>query len=115
MVAGLTFQMARVVNFIAHYQRQHSGLSPTYREIARGIGKRSPGDVHRMLHRMAARGHVHFLPGQARSIQLGAAPDPIPREPGLRLFEVMAKRCAQSGVSITAMLAAVARLQEESQ
>lgn len=68
---GLTNAQRELLRFIETYILDH-GYSPSFSEIAEGIGLKSKGPVHDMVQRLVERGRVSFTPGRARSITITA-------------------------------------------
>lgn len=68
---GLTPAQRDLLKFIEGYIVDH-GHSPSFSEIAEGIGLKSKGPVHDMVQRLVERGRVSFTPGRARSITITA-------------------------------------------
>jgi hypothetical protein len=66
---GLTPRQAECLAFIRAYIDSH-GCSPSYQEIADGIGVVSKGHVHGLIHQLAARGHLAMGVGKNRAIVL---------------------------------------------
>ena len=65
----LTASQSKTYQFIQQYIRKNS-YSPTMAEIAKGIGIRSRGVVHRYVHDLVAKGLVQVMPNRRRNIQL---------------------------------------------
>lgn len=68
-VGGLTPRQRDVLDFIRSHQGEH-GVTPTYDEIAAGIGLSSKSGIARMIDGLEERGFVTRLPGRWRSIVL---------------------------------------------
>lgn len=66
----LTKQMRAVKDFIEDFMVVHDGMSPTFAEIAKGIGLKSKSGAHRLVTDLEERGHVRRLTYRARSIQI---------------------------------------------
>jgi DNA-binding MarR family transcriptional regulator len=66
---GLTPRQSDALRFIREYLTAN-GITPTYDEIAPGIGLRSKAGVHRLVSALEERGHITRMPGRARSIAL---------------------------------------------
>ena len=66
---GLTAPQGEALNFIASFVRRH-GWSPSYSEIAAGLGLRGRGAVHALVHHLQDRGAIRIAPGRARSITI---------------------------------------------
>jgi len=58
-----------VLDFIRAYIRLH-GVSPSYEVIAKGIGLNSKSNVHRIVHRLKADGHLTIKPYKFHAIKL---------------------------------------------
>lgn len=70
---GLTPRQAEALTFIIAFQRDRL-ISPSVREIARGIGASSNSTVQRLLEGLRERGRIVWRPGLSRSIEIVAAP-----------------------------------------
>lgn len=68
---GLTQPQSKVLAFVASFTGEH-GYSPTYREIAQGIGlsAKTRGRVHAIVGQLEERGFVRRLRQHARSISI---------------------------------------------
>jgi SOS-response transcriptional repressor LexA len=66
-IGGLTIRQRDVLNFILAHNKEH-GVAPSIREIARGVGIKSPGRISVILRILAERDYITRLPGRARSI-----------------------------------------------
>ena len=58
-----------VLDFIRAYIRLH-GVSPSYEVIAKGIGLKSKSNIHRIVHRLRADGHIVTKPYKFHAIKL---------------------------------------------
>lgn len=58
-----------VLDFIRAYIRLH-GVSPSYEVIAKGIGLKSKSNIHRIVHRLKADGHLVTKPYKFHAIKL---------------------------------------------
>lgn len=68
-MSGITPAQHRALTFIRQYVAAN-GYSPTFREIAGGVGLKSSSEAHRLVHGLVDRGSVKLLPRRARSIEL---------------------------------------------
>lgn len=68
----LTPVQQKTLDFIRRY-RQRCGCSPSFAEIAAGIGIRSRGVVHRYVQALIAAGHLRQRPGRKRGLELTTA------------------------------------------
>lgn len=64
---GLTKRQSEALAFIRGFI-EAKGYSPSYSEIATGIGAGSKGEVHRLVHQLKGRGAVTLGEGRGRSI-----------------------------------------------
>lgn len=69
---GLTPKQRKLLDFIADYQRDHRGDSPSFEEMAAGIGLASKAPVHRLLEGMEERGAIVRDRRRARAIRIVA-------------------------------------------
>jgi len=58
--------------YIARYQRQSGGVSPSVREIMRAMGMVSSGHAQRLLDELELLGWIERLPAKHRAIELKA-------------------------------------------
>lgn len=65
----MTPRQRRVLGFIADFIRDE-GYSPSYDEIAAGLGYKAKSNVWRIVHRLRQEGHLSGLNGQSRSLQI---------------------------------------------
>jgi SOS-response transcriptional repressor LexA len=67
----MTRQQARLLQFIAEYQRGHGGeASPSLDEMSHALGLRSKAGVSRLLARLEDSGRIVRRPHRARSVRL---------------------------------------------
>ena len=66
---SLTQRQKDVLDFVIHFQ-SNKGFSPTYKEIADGLGVRSVGGVAAHISKLVDRGYVKTLPGNRRMIEV---------------------------------------------
>ncbi|WP_049976334.1 LexA family transcriptional regulator [Azospirillum sp. B506] len=71
-VTGLTPRQRKLLDFIDQYQRDHRGDSPSFAEMAAGIGLASKAPVHRLLEGMEERGAIVRDRRRARAIRIVA-------------------------------------------
>lgn len=69
-LAGLTKRQADTLKFIDAFQTERE-CSPTYSEIAEGIGLTSKGRAHRIVSGLIERGRLSHVPNRARSFVIG--------------------------------------------
>jgi SOS-response transcriptional repressor LexA len=65
----MTERRKLVLEFIRAYVRLH-GVPPSYEVIAKGIGLRSKSNIHRIIHRLKADGHLVTKPYKFHAIKL---------------------------------------------
>lgn len=69
MGTGLTRKQAALLDWLRAYCDKHQS-SPSFDEMAVGIGERSKSGVHRLVEALVERGHVEYIPNRARTIRL---------------------------------------------
>jgi repressor LexA len=72
----LTQRQKSLVKFIDAYQQTHGGVSPRYREMADGVGLKSKGNIHKLLHNLQEMGVVRWMPNRHQAIEI-MKPKPI--------------------------------------
>lgn len=65
----MTPQRQLVLDFIKAYMRLH-GISPSYETIAKGLGLKGKGNIHRIIHRLQDDGHLTVTPHKFRSVKI---------------------------------------------
>jgi len=65
----MTKRRQLVLDFIRAYIRLH-GVSPSYEVIAKSLGLSSKSNIHRIIHRLKADGHLDLKPYKFHSIKL---------------------------------------------
>ena len=65
----MTERRKLVLEFIRAYVKLH-GVSPSYEVIAKGIGLNSKSNIHRIVHRLKADGHLVTKPYKFHAIKL---------------------------------------------
>lgn len=65
----MTPRQKEVLDFIKDYWAKN-GYAPTYEAICLGLGIRSKGNVHEIIHALQERGFITFIPRRARSIRV---------------------------------------------
>ena len=65
----MTDRRKLVLEFIRAYVKLH-GVSPSYEVIAKGIGLKSKSNIHRIVHRLKADGHLVTKPYKFHAIKL---------------------------------------------
>lgn len=66
----LTERQRRVMDFIAGFLREHN-YSPSFQEIADGLGLNSIATVHKHIATLARKGYLKRAPNQSRSLEPG--------------------------------------------
>ena len=66
---SLTPRQKDCLDFIVSYTKE-KGYSPSYREIAEGIGVKAISNVHYYVERLKRRGYVKTVYGSERSIEV---------------------------------------------
>lgn len=68
-MSGLTARQSECLAFIQDTMAV-SKIGPSFDEIKAALGLSSKSGVHRLVHGLAERGHIHFTPDRRRTIQL---------------------------------------------
>lgn len=72
----LTKKQRRVIDYIGSFQ-ELNGYSPSYEEIAEGLGYRSKGTVHKHLKHLVEKGMITKQWNRSRSIEIVSEPSEI--------------------------------------
>ena len=75
----LTKRQSQALHFI-HDNTGADGVSPSFKEIMEHMGMRSKANIHRIVHALAERGFISFIPGRARSIKVIGMPGRLANE-----------------------------------
>jgi repressor LexA len=68
-MSAVTKQQRRTLNFIIAFIKRNR-YSPSYQEIADGIGVKSKSGIVRLVDQLARRGAIRRVEGQHRSIEV---------------------------------------------
>jgi len=77
MSSLLTPPQQRVFTWVEDFIAQH-GVSPTYREIQKGLNYRSPAPVQLHIHALVEKGFISHRAGQSRSLRVLRSSHSIP-------------------------------------
>jgi DNA-binding CsgD family transcriptional regulator len=69
-VSGLTARQADCLRFIVAHQHENDGITPSYAEIADGLGLVSKSGVLRLLRALERRGRILRPANQSRAITI---------------------------------------------
>lgn len=86
----MTKRQLEILNFIARYQAEHEGVSPSIREMSEGLLISSTGGLSRQLRVLEAHGLIHRRPGAPRAITI--IPDSLSHIPTERLLDELHRR-----------------------
>lgn len=67
---ALTKRQKEVLDFISAYQVENDGISPSYEEIARGMGLASIATVHKHISALQTKNYLHRSHNQSRSVEV---------------------------------------------
>lgn len=71
---GMTPKQSALLDFVARYQRERRGVSPSFDEMAKAVGLKSKSGVHRLIEGLVERGAIVRLKNHARALQVVTAP-----------------------------------------
>jgi repressor LexA len=71
----MTRLQSRLLRFIATYQAENSGISPSYSEMATALGLKSKGQVARIIGALEEQGFIARLKHATRAIQILMLPE----------------------------------------
>jgi len=77
MRSPLSSPQQRVFDWIEDYIAQHT-VSPSYREIQKGLGYRSPAPIEAHVKNLALKGFLSYVPKRSRSISILRSSRSIP-------------------------------------
>ena len=77
----MTRRQKQLIEFIGIYQDKH-GISPSYDEMAEGLGLKSKSGVHRLVRALEEMGHIVHHHHRARAISIIKV-DPTPEDAGI--------------------------------
>lgn len=112
----MTRVQAGALSFIAQ-RIAASGQSPSYDEIAAGLGMKSKSQINRLVVALEERGFIRRLPGRARCIEVIRLPDALAPKLVDRTIDAERARCAaivrlvgteHAGVFVTTTIAVAA-------
>ncbi len=76
---ALTRRQKQVLDFLQKFI-DRNGYSPSFEEIAAGLGLRSLATVHKHLQTLEKKGHIRRGYNQSRSLEIIALPQPVEQE-----------------------------------
>lgn len=68
MAMSLTRKQADLLAYIALYQEQNNGVSPSFLEMAKALDLRSKSGVHRLIAALEERGRIIRMHDRARAV-----------------------------------------------
>jgi repressor LexA len=99
----LTSEQQRVYNYLVSF-RNENGFPPTVREVALGLGYKSPNNARQHLQLIEQKGHIRIIPQIARGIEFLAEADNITvREDVAEEYGVPLIGSVAAGLPITAI------------
>lgn len=66
----MTLKQKELLDFIANYQREQGGVSPTYREMMGAMGLASTSGIRRLLDGLEVQGYIRRHPSRARTVEV---------------------------------------------
>lgn len=70
MAMSTTHAQAELLAFIARYQEENNGVSPSYEEMMEGLGSTSKSGIHRMLCALEGRKRIRRMFAKSRAIEI---------------------------------------------
>jgi SOS-response transcriptional repressor LexA len=64
----MTALQRRLYDYIDSYWKEF-GFAPSYAQMAFGLGVKSKSNIYRLIHAMAAAGHVEIVQSRCRSVR----------------------------------------------
>lgn len=84
----LTRKQRELLLFISAHQAD-TGVTPSFDEMARGLGLASKSGVHRLISGLEERGYVRRLPHRARAIDVVRMPPDLANKPSSPLLSYL--------------------------
>jgi len=72
----MTAKQLALLRWTCGFRAAH-GYSPSFRQMAQGLGYTSPGTTHRLAQKLAERGYIKLTSGGVQVLR----PVPVPRAP----------------------------------
>jgi repressor LexA len=99
----LTSEQQRVYNYLVSF-RNENGFPPTVREVATGLGYKSPNNARQHLQLIEQKGHIRIIPQIARGIEfLSESDNNTVREDVAEEYGVPLIGSVAAGLPITAI------------
>jgi repressor LexA len=99
-MSKLTFEQQRVYNFMLSF-RDKNGFPPTVREIAAGLGYKSPNNARQHMQLIEQKGYIRTVPSIARGIEFLNEAAPVEK-----LENVVEEEVEEHGVPLIGSVAA---------
>lgn len=96
MAMSLTHKQALLLDFIAFYQRENGGVSPSFEQMAEAVDLKSKSGVARLMDALEERGRIVRPPyRRARAIEIVQSTD-LAGIPTVALIAELTRRSAQN-------------------
>lgn len=73
----LTKRQSQLLTYIARYQDENAGTSPSFEEMRAGIGLASKSNIHRLVTGLIERGFLAHDYGRVRALRVVKLPQPL--------------------------------------
>jgi len=97
MISG-THEQERLLAFIASYQAENFGVSPSFEEMKEALGLKSKCGVHRIILALEERGRIRRIFNRARAIEIitPTMADWLTVVPTILLTQELSRRAAEA-------------------
>lgn len=95
----MTPMQKEALDFITAYIAEFDGISPSFQNIADGLGLKSKSGAHRLIWALHEMGAIHISAGRGRRITIPGAATNISRAATLSEVRAVARRLLSGSVS----------------
>ncbi len=96
---GVSRKMKECLDFVRAYIAEHDGVSPSFQDIADGIGIASKSGVHRLIVALEERGLIQRMKDRARSLSVPDDEGTIHLTMPAKLQSLVRRKAAAAGIS----------------
>ncbi len=95
----MTPRQKRALDYITDYIAEYGGISPSFQNIADGLGLKSKAGAHRLVWALHEMGAIHVSAGRGRRITIPGADTNISRAATLREIRAVARKLLSGSVT----------------
>ena len=95
----MTPKQKEAIDYITHYIAEYGGISPSFQNIADGLGIKSKSGAHRLVWALHEMGAIHISAGRGRRITIPGADMNLSRAAAWGEVQAVARRLLSGSVT----------------